>query len=212
MRLIRCGLDNVSEPLRHLAPAATRFVCVGRLCEQKGQLLLIEAARNLANDSDFELVLVGDGEMRPHIEALIAKYGLQSKITITGWLTNEQVLDQILAARALVLPSFAEGLPIVIMEAMAMRRPVISTFVGGIPELVVPDEHGWLVPAGDVLALTNAMRACLHANPEVLKRMGNQARQRVTRLHSIDTNAVELASLFSRGGSLGLSGQDILDG
>ena len=61
------------------------------------------------------------------------------------------------------LPSFAEGLPVVLMEAMALRRPVISTYIAGIPELVIPGEHGWLVPAGDVEALTKARRTCLDA-------------------------------------------------
>ena len=85
---------------------------------------------------------------------------------------RRQVRNEILAARALVLPSFAEGLPVVIMEAMALRRPVISTFVAGIPELVHPGEHGWLVPAGDVEALASAMQACLDTPTETLARMG----------------------------------------
>ena len=84
---------------------------------------------------------------------------------ITGWISSDQVRDEILAARALVLPSFAEGLPVVIMEAMALRRPVISTFVAGIPELVHDGENGWLVPAGDVDALADAMIDCLAAAP-----------------------------------------------
>ena len=90
---------------------------------------------------------------------LIARYELQNVVRITGWISSDQVREEILAARALVLPSFAEGLPVVIMEAMALRRPVISTYVAGIPELIHPGEHGWLVPAGDVEAL-----AVGHAN------------------------------------------------
>src|SRR3982751_856742 len=74
--------------------------------------------------------------------------------------------------RALVLPSFAEGLPVVIMEAMALRRPVISTFVAGIPELVETGKCGWLVPAGDVPALVEAMRQSLQASPTELERLG----------------------------------------
>ena len=103
--------------------------------------------------TEFGLVLAGDGELRDDIEALVVEHRLEERVRITGWIDGEQVRDEILAARALVLPSFAEGLPVVIMEAMALRRPVISTFVAGIPELVAPGEHGWLVPAGDVEAL-----------------------------------------------------------
>ena len=104
--------------------------------------------------------------------------------------------EEILAARALVLPSFAEGLPVVIMEAMALRRPVISTFVAGIPELVRPGEHGWLVPAGDVDALAQAMQACLDAPADTLARMGEAAHTRVLARHDVDTEAARLAKLF----------------
>ena len=112
-------------------------------------MLLIEAARRLVEAGiDFTLTLAGDGELRPEIEALIEKYGLGSRSRSPAGSADE-VRQHILDARALVLPSFAEGLPVVIMEAMALRRPVISTYVAGIPELVRDGEHGWLVPAGD---------------------------------------------------------------
>ena len=179
------------------APAARRLVCVGRLCEQKGQLLLVEAAQRLATQGiEFELVLAGDGELRAEIEALIKHHNLQDRVRITGWISGEQVRDEILAARALVLPSFAEGLPIVIMEAMALKRPVISTFVAGIPELVQPGEHGWLVPAGDVEALADVMRACLETPVETLVRMGEAAHKRVVERHSVDTEAGKLRKFF----------------
>ena len=198
VHVVHCGLEPsfFDAPASH-APQAKRFVCVGRLCEQKGQLLLVEAAQRLAlRGVAFELVLVGDGEMRADIETLIRHHKLQDKVRITGWLSNEQVRDEILASRALVLPSFAEGLPVVIMEAMALRRPVISTFVAGIPELVHTGEHGWLVPAGDVEALLQAMQACLDAPTETLAAMGEAARKRVVERHSVETEAAKLASLF----------------
>jgi glycosyltransferase involved in cell wall biosynthesis len=108
--------------------------------------------------------------------------------------------NEIISARALVLPSFAEGLPMVIMEAMALKRPVISTFIAGIPELVHPGEHGWLVPAGDVDALSNAMQECLDASIDTLARMGEAAQERVLARHNVDTQATELESLFRGGG------------
>ena len=152
VHVVHCGLDSAYLERRAGLPyKANRLICVGRLCEQKGQLLLIEAAHRLAAAGvDFELVLAGDGELRAAIENLIARYKLQGKVRITGWISGDRVREEILAARALVLPSFAEGLPVVLMEAMALRRPVISTYVAGIPELVISGEHGWLVPAGDV--------------------------------------------------------------
>jgi glycosyltransferase involved in cell wall biosynthesis len=178
-------------------PTARRLVCVGRICEQKGHLLLIEAAKRLAAQGiDFELVLVGDGEMRSEIEMLIKRYMLQAKVRITGHINSEQLRDEILAARALVLPSFAEGLPGVIKEAMALRRPVISTFIAGIPELVNPGEHGWLVPAGNVEALVDAMHACLDTPVDAMVHMGEAAHNRVLARHNVDTQAAQLEELF----------------
>ncbi len=137
--------------------------------------------------------------MRGEIENLVARYKLQNMVRITGWISSEQVREEILSARALVLPSFAEGLPVVIMEAMALRRPVISTYVAGIPELIHPGEHGWLVPAGDAEALTTAMQMCLDAPSDAIARMGDAARARVVERHDIDKEAGKLIELFQGG-------------
>jgi glycosyltransferase involved in cell wall biosynthesis len=198
IHVVHCGLDQsyfaVAAPP---FPKEPRFVCVGRLCEQKGQLILVEAAHRLAaNGTIFELVFAGDGELRDEIEASIARYKLRDRIRITGWIDGERVQQEIIAARALVLPSFAEGLPIALMEAMALRRPVISTFVAGIPELVMPGKHGWLVPAGDVEGLTRAMRACLDEPTERLARMGEAAHQQAFDRHDISKETAKLAALF----------------
>jgi colanic acid/amylovoran biosynthesis glycosyltransferase len=199
VQVVRCGLDRPYLAAAVLtAPQPRRLVCLGRLCEQKGQLLLLEAAHRLAADGmEFELVLAGDGELRLEIEALIALYKLQNKVTITGWISGDRARQEILAARALVLPSLAEGLPVVLMEAMALQRPVITTYIAGIPELVVPGEHGWLVPAGDLDGLTDAMRACLEAPTDLLARMGRSARQCVLERHDAEAEAAKLAALFS---------------
>jgi colanic acid/amylovoran biosynthesis glycosyltransferase len=197
IKVVHCGLEPAFFAAAASPPGVRRLVCVGRLCEQKGQLLLVEAARRLATQGvEFELVLVGDGEMRADIEELITRYKLQTKVRITGRISSEQLRDEILSARALVLPSFAEGLPMVIMEAMALRRPIISTYVAGIPELVRPNEDGWLVPAGDVEELVQAMQACLEAPIETLARMGESAYKRVLERHNVDTQAAQLCELF----------------
>jgi colanic acid/amylovoran biosynthesis glycosyltransferase len=107
------------------------------------------------------------------------------------------VRDELLAARAMVLPSFAEGLPVVIMEAMALQRPVLSTYVAGIPELVQPGRHGWLFPAGDASALAQAMVECLSMPTTQLQAMGEQARERVLARHDAITEAAKLKALFS---------------
>lgn len=198
VRVVHCGLDQAfhrvaAQPI----PDAPRLVCVGRLCEQKGQLLLVQAAALLARQGvAFELVLAGDGEMRAEVEAEIARHGLQARFRITGWISSVQVREELLAARALVLPSFAEGLPVVIMEAMALRRPVLSTYVAGIPELVQHECTGWLFPAGDVQALADAMQACLGASAMQLDAMGEAARERVLARHDVDVEAGKLLALF----------------
>lgn len=178
--------------------ASKRLVCVGRLCEAKGQLLLLDAAAALAaRGVDFELVLAGDGPLRPQLEAFIRAKGLAGRVTITGWISSAEVRAQILGARALVLPSFAEGLPVVIMEAMSLRRPVISTYIGGIPELVRDGESGWLIPAGSTEELAAAMRDCLARSAEDIRRLGAAAHERVIARHDIDTEARKLAALFA---------------
>jgi glycosyltransferase involved in cell wall biosynthesis len=199
VKAVHCGLEaSFHEAVRVPIPAVQRLVCVGRLCEQKGQLLLVEAARMLKQRGvAFELVLAGDGEMRDEIEHLIAASGLQACIRITGWISSSQVREELLAARCMVLPSFAEGLPVVIMEAMALRRPVISTYVAGIPELVRHGENGWLIPAGEVDALADAMRECLSAPLERLSEMAEAGYLRVIERHSVDVEAGKLAALFA---------------
>lgn len=200
VEVVHCGLEPAFHAVMPVPiPDRPRLVCVGRLCEQKGQLLLVEAAHRVAAKGiDFELVLAGDGEMRQEVEALIARHDLASRVRITGWISSDQVREEILAARGMVLPSFAEGLPVVIMEAMALRRPVLTTYVAGIPELVRPGENGWLFPAGSVEALAATLEDFLATPPSVLERMGEAGYHRVLERHDIDREAAKLASLFGR--------------
>ena len=197
VKIVHCGLEKSFYEDASPTRGPPRLICVGRLCEAKGQLLLIEAAALLADKGiAFELVLVGDGPMRQEIEDLVKKCGLGARVRITGWISSSEVREEILAARALVLPSFAEGLPVVIMEAMALRRPVLSTYVAGIPELVRQGQEGWLVPAGAVKELAEAMEACLASSVDDLRRLGDAAQSRVLVRHCADTEAGKLGELF----------------
>jgi colanic acid/amylovoran biosynthesis glycosyltransferase len=198
VRVVHCGLDGEFLQQALTPPPPTpKLVCVGRLCEQKGQLLLLRALHRLREQGlRVELVLAGDGEMRPEVEALIAELGLADQVRITGWIGGDTVRQEILQARALVLPSFAEGLPVVLMEAMALGRPVISTYIGGIPELVSDGVHGWLIPAGDVQALADAMRQVLQHDDAALAQIGARAHERAAARHSIDTEARKLLAHF----------------
>lgn len=199
VQIVHCGLEPAFHEVdAEAVPDVPRFVCVGRLCEQKGQLVALEAVARLRDRGiSCELVLAGDGEMRSEVEQRIRELGLNGQVRITGWISSSQVRDEILACRALVMPSFAEGLPVAIMEAMALRRPVISTYVAGIPELVRPGREGWLVPASDVSALAEAMEGCLATPLDELWKMSESARARVLERHDVDKEAGRLRALFS---------------
>jgi glycosyltransferase involved in cell wall biosynthesis len=198
IHVIRCGVDKMflSQPYVPL-PNQPRFVCVGRLGEQKGHLILIEAVSQLAAEGfKFKVIFVGDGPLRNEIETLISQMHLEDYIEITGWATNAQVQQQILAAQVMVLPSFAEGLPVVVMEALALSRPVIGTYIAGIPELVEPGKCGWLVPSGSASALAAAMRTVLQTPVEELAKMGTFGAESVALYHDAAQEASKLVTLF----------------
>ncbi len=194
LRVVHCGLDPTflhAEPTP--PPAARRLICVARLAEQKGLPILIEAAGRLkARGVDFELTIVGDGPLRGEIEALIARLGLGESVRLLGWRGGPEVKELLQGHWAMVLPSFAEGLPVVIMEALALGRPVITTWVAGIPELVRPGENGWLVPPSSVEALADAMREALDAPLDTLDAMGRRGAARARERHDAITESAKL--------------------
>lgn len=190
--VVRCAVDDqylqIDPPS---IPEEPNLVCVGRLCEQKGQHLLVKAAAKARDaGAEFRVVLVGDGELRESIESLIERLGLSERFTITGWMAGAEVRAELGRARALVLPSFAEGLPVVIMEALALGRPALTTYIAGIPELVQPGKCGWLVPAGSVDALAEAIQTVAAASAAQLEELGREGRRRVEQMHNART-AVE---------------------
>ncbi|MBA4307635.1 MAG: colanic acid biosynthesis glycosyltransferase WcaL [Sphingopyxis sp.] len=200
IEVVRCGVDEsyLAERDHSHLPDVPHLCAVARLSGQKGIPLLIEAAARLVNvGKSFRLTLVGDGEMRPEIEAMIHRLDLQDVVTITGWASSEKVIDHLLGSRAMVLPSFAEGLPVVIMEALALERPVIVTAIAGTPELV-DEQCGWLMPAGSIDALVDALGAVIDAPVERLAAMGRVGRERVLARHDSRTNGRQLNALFHR--------------
>lgn len=197
--IVRCGLDidefDVSDAgFGSDAP----FVCVGRLCPQKAQVLIVEAVKRVAAlHPDVKVQLIGDGESRADVEAAIARHGLGDNIELLGWRDNHEVRRLLGKARALLLPSFAEGLPVVIMEALALGRPAISTYIAGIPELVDSD-CGWIIPAGSSEHIAQAMIAAIETDPDTLAALGQEGRQRVVAAHDIRKNARILEELFRK--------------
>jgi glycosyltransferase involved in cell wall biosynthesis len=176
-------------------PEAPRLLFVGRLSAEKGLPLLIEAVRRLdAGGSQIELTLIGDGALRGEAERQLASLG--SRLRLLGWCGSDVVRREIARARALVLPSLTEGLPVVLLEALAMQRPVIATHIAGIPELVVDGVNGWLIAPGSVEALERAIREVLAASPDTLQRLGEAGAARVREAHDSELEVRKLAALF----------------
>ena len=195
---VHCGVDTAGYPTPAPMPeGGPHLVAIGRLCEQKGFPVLIEtmaiAAKRLPG---LTLTICGDGELRALIDSELARHGIQDRITIAGWVDESGVRAAIAAAHALILPSLAEGLPMVVIEAMACGRPVISTCINGVPELLTPKE-GWLVPAGDPAALADAIVELSNTSNEVLAQMGLAARTRAMSRHDGNTEAAKLAAHFT---------------
>ena len=127
----------------------------------------------------MHLSLIGDGDMRATVESEIARLRLERHVEILGWKSEQEIIDELDSTDIFVLPSFAEGLPVVIMEALAREVPVISTYVAGIPELVQSGKTGWLVSAGDPHALSNCMVTALNTSAQEKKKLGSCGRQKI---------------------------------
>jgi len=199
--VVHCGLPSATFE-RPMAPFPKQpvFLNIGRFSPEKGHILLLKAfAAVLKDHPRARLILVGDGPMGERLAAQVADLGLTEAVEFAGWLDSDAVQDKIRDSSVLVHPSFSEGLPVVIMEAMAEHRPVISTYIAGIPELVRDGETGWLVPAGQQEDLTRAMKDCASRPVEELIRMGDAGFERVRARHDIRTEVEKLAVLFSTG-------------
>jgi colanic acid/amylovoran biosynthesis glycosyltransferase len=197
VHIVRCGVSDAFLHASRTPPSSEpRFLCIGRLSEQKGQLLLVEAVHRLvARGVELTVDIVGDGEMRAALEELIDRYALEDRVRLLGWQTEDEVRAHLVNCRALVLSSFAEGLPVVLMEALALGRPVVTTTVAGIPELVQANATGWLVVPGSVESLERALAEAIAAPGEQLLAMGIAGAELVARDHNVSTEARKLADL-----------------
>ncbi|MFN3643023.1 MAG: glycosyltransferase family 4 protein [Gemmobacter sp.] len=202
LHIVPCGVEAAAFPAALPLPEGPlRLVAIGRFAEQKGFAILIEAmaiARRAA--PAVTLTLVGDGALRPEIERAIAAAGIGDAVRLAGWLDEAGVRAALAAAHALVIPSFAEGLPVVAMEAMAAGRPVIATWIAGIPELVQDGIAGWLVPPADPQALADAIVAAAAQPLDRLAAMGAAGRERALDRHDVDRAAARLAGLIAAAG------------
>jgi glycosyltransferase involved in cell wall biosynthesis len=198
LRIVHCGV----EPERYAAPPADatdrlRLLFVGRLTAIKGLRVLIDALeRARAVNPAIDLTLIGDGEDRALVEAQAARLG---GVTCLGFRSQSEVAAALAGHDAFVLPSFAEGVPVVLMEAMASARPVIATRVGGVAELVADGRSGLLVAPGDAQALADAILR-LAADPALRAAMGTEGRATVRAEFDVTTEARRILALFLRQG------------
>ncbi len=191
MRIVHCGVTPARYQSDGHAPGK-RLIFVGRLAAVKGIAVLLRAfAKVYERHPDARLTLIGDGVERPNLEALARDLGIAAAVDFAGPKTQAEVADTLPTADLFVLPSFAEGVPVVLMEAMASALPVIATRIAGISELVEDGVAGRLVPPGSVEELTDAIGALLD-DPETRAAMGRAGRARVENAFDIAKEAAKI--------------------
>lgn len=178
-------------------PDSFELLCVGRLVPAKGQYILLAAIRRLVKSRpNIQLRFVGDGPDREGLERIIAANGLSRNVTLEGSVNQDRIRAYYRQADIFVLASFAEGIPVVLMEAMAMEIPCISTFVAGIPELIRNDIDGILVRPSDDQELAAAIERLID-DPELRRRLGAAGRRRVIEKYDLDRSIARLAEIFT---------------
>lgn len=188
------GANTVQTRIPGSAP---RLLCVGRLAPAKGQHVLLHACALLrARGLRFRLTLVGDGEDRQSLQDTCQQFGLEDCVIFAGALNQTEVRETMLQSDIFVLPSMAEGIPVVLMEAMALGLPVVSSPVNGIPELISDQHNGLLAAPGDAYALAERLTHLL-CDAKLRQTLGAAGRQTVRRRFDLDTNVAMLAHLFT---------------
>ncbi len=196
----RLGVDPLvfAPAARTPEPREFSLLCVGRLTPAKGQHLLLEAIAALRDGGEqVRLQLVGDGPDRASLERHARALDIEGLVQFRGALNHDQVRALYAGCDAFVLPSFAEGIPVVLMEAMASGLPCVSTRIAGIPELILDGESGFLTSPSSLDELTDRLRQLIR-DPELRGRLAANGRKRVCEAYDLDRNISGLADLFQR--------------
>jgi glycosyltransferase involved in cell wall biosynthesis len=196
LHIVRCGLKLDGLPTRADGGQATRIICVGRHSPEKGQTGLLEAFATLAsNYPELELILVGDGPESDQLHATAEQLGIGDRVRFAGRLGELASLNEIAKADVLVVASFMEGLPIVLMEAMAIGTAVVASRVAGIPELIEDGESGLLFTPSNWDGLTDRVRRLLD-DRALRERLARRAREKIAEEFDIQRSARQLQQLF----------------
>lgn len=198
LRIIHCGVEpELFTPVNHQGQG-NRLLYVGRLAAMKGLPLLFEALSQLkARYPEVKLTVVGDGGEREEIKAIAQSLSLANQIDFVGYKSQAEVREYLQASDVFVLPSFAEGVPVVLMEAMAAGVPVLTTQIAGVPELVTHGNSGWLVPPGNVASLTEGL-ASLMDDADLRNRFGKAGQEKVAAEFNVVLEAKKLADIFQQ--------------
>jgi len=178
-----------------------RILFLGRLGERKGTFDLVRAFAALAaRFPHARLVCAGDGAIA-EIKSLASSLGVSDRVDCPGWLSAEAARSELARAEVFALPSYAEGLPMALLEAMAAGKPVVVGSVGGIPSVVSNDVNGVLVRPGDQAALVVALGRLL-GDAQLRRRLGFAARQTIEDGYSLGTSLRRLTTIYARFGVL----------
>ena len=195
MQVVHCGV----KPELYVKAAHSQgqnLLFVGRLAAVKGVAVLLRTMVEVKKRfPEAHLTLIGDGTERPALQSLTARFGVEKNVTFVGPKSQSEVAEALRTTDLFVLPSFAEGVPVVLMEAMASGLPVVATRIAGIPELVEDGVSGHLVPPGSAPALAEAIRALLDA-PERWAAMGQAGRAKVDADFNIVKEAAKIGALI----------------
>jgi len=203
---IHHGLDVERYPIAAQSHEPPLLVAVGRLVEKKGLVYLIRACRRLVDQNyHFACHIIGPGPDYQKLESLVAELSLQDVVNLCGGIPHEKVIEQYDQAAIFVIPCIRgsdgslDGIPNVLVEAMAMELPVVSTTVSGIPELIQDQVDGLLVPPRDEQSLTAALARLLD-DPDLRQRLGQRGRQTVIEKFDIEANVRAVYDLFANCG------------
>ena len=195
----RLGVDTSQflPQAQRALPQRFQILCVGRLVPAKGQRILIEAIAQLVHAGHpVCLELVGDGPDRRELEAMVRARRLHEFVNFAGAVNQDQIKDFYRQADIFALASFAEGIPVVLMEAMAMEIPCVATRIAGIPELIENGVSGLLVSPSDIVGMADAI-ARLMASPELRQSLGAAGRLRVQQEYELSRNTAQLSTIFA---------------
>ena len=195
--IIRCGVDIDQFEFTLPQRKAKRLVYVGRLSAEKGVPILFTSLADLKSRGyDFHLTLLGDGQDRGYLEKQVTEKGLQDHIEFGGFVDQDTIKKTLNESDIFILPSFAEGIPVALMEAMAMGIPVIATYVGGVTELVMDGVTGQVVSPSDGEGLAKAIAKYID-DDAFCQSIAQAARAKVVEEFNIDDQVDKLAELFA---------------